>query len=79
LNILLGDLAQTTRYFTAVEQKNAEQLAELIRERDALDNQRTGQLVLRGWLFVHIPLTYGLIVFSAVHVVLVYAFSGGAR
>lgn len=79
LNILLGDLAQTQRYFTAVEQKNAGQLADLIREKDAIDNQRTGQLILRGWLFVHIPLTYGLIVFSVVHVVLVYAFSGGAR
>jgi hypothetical protein len=79
LNFLLGSLAETKRYFTAVEQKNADELAELIREKDALDNQRTGQLILKGWLFFHIPLTYGLIVFSAVHVVLVYAFSGGAR
>jgi len=79
LTILLGDLAQTKRYFTAVEQVNADQLADLIREKDALDYQRTNQLILKGWLFLHIPLTYGLIVFSAVHVVLVYAFSGGAR
>ncbi len=79
LNFLLGSLAETKRYFTKVEQANADQLAELIREKDALDNQRTGQLILKGWLFFHIPLTYGLIVFSAVHVVLVYAFSGGAR
>ena len=79
LNFLLGSLAETKRYFTKVEQANADQLAELIREKDALDNQHTGQLILKGWLFFHIPLTYGLIVFSAVHVVLVYAFSGGAR
>ena len=79
LNFLLGSLAETKRYFTAVEQANADQLAELTREKDALDSQRTAQLILKGWLFFHIPLTYGLIVFSAVHVVLVYAFSGGAR
>jgi len=79
LNFLLGSLTETKRYFTAVEQANADTLAGLIREKDALDYQRTAQLILKGWLFVHIPLTYGLIVFSAVHVVLVYAFSGGAR
>jgi hypothetical protein len=76
---LLGRLAETKRYFTAVEQANADQLAELIRLKGALDFQRTSQLILKGWLFIHIPLTYGLLVFSFVHVVLVYAFSGGAR
>jgi hypothetical protein len=79
VNFLLGSLSETKRYFTAVEQANADQLAGLIREKDALDFQRTAQLIMKGWLFIHIPLTYGLIVFSGVHVVLVYAFSGGAR
>lgn len=79
LNFLLGSLSETKRYFTAVEQANADRLADLIREKDAIDHQCTAQLMLKGWLFFHIPLTYGLIVFSAVHVVLVYGFSGGAR
>ena len=79
LNFLLGSLSETKRYFTTVEQENADTLAELIREKDAIDHQRTAQLIMKAWLFVHIPLTYGLIVFSGVHVVLVYAFSGGAR
>jgi hypothetical protein len=34
---------------------------------------------MKGWLFVHIPLTYGLLVFSVAHVVIIYSFSGGAR
>ena len=38
-----------------------------------------GTLTMKGWLFVHIPLTYGLLVFSVAHVVIIYAFSGGAR
>ena len=79
LNSLLGKLAETMRYFTATEQANAGRLAELIRQKDALDIQRTAQLTLKGWLFIHIPLTYGLILLGVVHVVLVYAFSGGAR
>jgi hypothetical protein len=79
LNSRLGSLAEHQRYFTAAERANSGRLAELIRLKDALEFQRTAQLLLKGWLFVHIPLTYGLIVFGLVHVVIVYAFSGGAR
>lgn len=79
LAALLGDLESTKRYLTAVEKDNANKIAELIREKDAMDFQWASQLVLKGWLFVHVPLTYGLLVFSAVHVVLVYAFAGGVR
>jgi len=35
--------------------------------------------VLKTWLFVHIPLTYSLLLFSLAHIVVVFAFSGGAR
>jgi hypothetical protein len=79
LTALLGSLAETKRYLTASEKTSADKLAELIRQKDAVDFQRAAQLVLKGWLFVHIPLTYGLLIFSVVHVVLVYAFAGGAR
>lgn len=79
LNALLGSLAETRRYLTAAENTNADRLAELIRQKDALDFQRSSQLALKAWLFVHIPLTYALLLYSFVHVVLVYAFSGGAR
>ncbi len=79
LNALLGSLAETRRYLTAAENANADRLADLIRQKDALDFQRSSQLALKAWLFVHIPLTYALLLYSVVHVVLVYAFSGGAR
>jgi peptidoglycan biosynthesis protein MviN/MurJ (putative lipid II flippase) len=55
------------------------ELAALVREKDTLDLHRAMQLLLKGWLFVHIPLTYGMLVFASLHVVVVYAFSGGAR
>jgi len=79
INSLLADLGQVQRYLSEDEKKTAGELAAILREKDALDLHRSVQLVLKGWLFVHIPLTYGLLVFIAAHVVLVYAFSGGAR
>lgn len=79
LSALLDSLSETKRYLTAAEKTHADQLADLIRQKDAVDFQRAAQLVLKGWLFVHIPLTYGLLIFSALHVILVYAFSGGVR
>jgi hypothetical protein len=79
LNALLADLAGVERYLNAAERKTARELAALVRQKNALDLHRSMQLVLKGWLFVHIPLTYGMLVFIAAHVVIVYAFSGGAR
>ena len=79
INSLLADLGQVQRYLSEDEKKTAGELAAILREKDALDLHRSVQLVLKGWLFVHIPLTYGMLVFIAAHVVLVYAFSGGAR
>ncbi|MFA6289647.1 MAG: hypothetical protein WC661_19880 [Opitutaceae bacterium] len=79
LNTLLDQLAELGRFLNAEEKKTVGQLADLVKQKDALDFHAAKQFLLRAWLFVHIPLTYGLLVFSFVHVVLVYAYSGGAR
>jgi hypothetical protein len=79
LNSLLADLGEVKKYLNHAEKSAAIELAALVREKDALDLHRAMQVVLKGWLFVHIPLTYGMLAFIGVHVVLVYAFSGGAR
>jgi hypothetical protein len=79
LKVKLQRLADRRRYLTQVELKAADELAEILRQKDQLDAQRAGQLLLKAWLFVHIPLTYAMLIFTAVHVVVVYAFSGGAR
>lgn len=78
LNRMLDDLGELDRYAGAEEKEKAEVLAGLIRARHALDYHWANQLVLKGWLFFHIPLTYGLFLFIAIHIVLVYAFAGGA-
>lgn len=53
-------------------------LNEIISSKADLDYQRAMQLVLKSWLFVHIPLNYGLMLFTIAHIVVVYAFAAGA-
>ncbi len=43
--------------------------------KDALDYHHAMQGVLKGWLFVHIPLTYVTLIFIVVHVVIVHTFA----
>ncbi|MEY4688773.1 MAG: hypothetical protein RIR76_2796 [Verrucomicrobiota bacterium] len=79
LNRMLAQIGEVRRFVNSEEGKSLDQLADLVRSKDAVDLQRSLQLVLKGWLFVHIPLTYSLLLASVAHIVVVYAFSGGAR
>ncbi len=79
LNALLAGLDDLRRFTSETERAALEKLAALVRQKDGLDYHRALQLVLKLWLFVHIPLTYGLLIFTALHIVLVFGFSGGAR
>jgi hypothetical protein len=76
---LLMELQDLLRFATETDSKTIEKLAALVRQKNGLDYHRSLQLALRLWLFVHIPLTYGLMIFIALHIVLVFGFSGGAR
>ncbi len=76
---LLAELEDLRRFATVAEKEKLEKLAAYVRQKDGLDYHRALQLALRLWLFVHIPLTYGLLIFTALHLVLVFGFSGGAR
>jgi len=79
LNALVAELEDLRRFANDVEREKIEKLAALVRQKDGLDYHRALQLALKLWLFVHIPLTYGLLIFTALHIVLVFGFSGGAR
>jgi hypothetical protein len=67
------------RYLNAEEKTRMSELQVLVEQKDGLDYHHALQKVLKLWLFVHVPLTYSLLIFTFVHVVLVFAFSGGAR
>jgi hypothetical protein len=79
VNGLLMELEDLRRVATSTDQETITKLVKLVRQKDGLDYHRALQLVLKLWLFVHIPLTYGLMVFTVLHVVLVFGFSGGVR
>ena len=78
LNRILNRINDLNRYLNEQERTVLEEIARLVRQKDGLDYHYALQLMLKGWLFVHIPLTYSLLVFTLVHIVLVFAFSGGA-
>ena len=79
VNALLLQLEDLRRYLSEPERLKLEQLSQLVRQKDGLDYHYALQTALKLWLFVHLPLTYSLMIFSLVHIVLVFAFSGGVR
>jgi hypothetical protein len=79
LNLLLNNIADLNRYLNDSERATMDEIATLVREKDGLDYHYSLQVVLKLWLFVHIPLTYSLLLWTLAHIVIVFAFSGGAR
>jgi hypothetical protein len=64
-----------------VDQQSREKLAaikNLVVEKDRLDFARVYLGLTKAWLFVHVPVTYALIVLTVLHVLVAYAFSSGA-
>ncbi len=78
LAALLSMLDDQRRFADASDQEKMFRLEQLMCQKDGLDYHRALQLTLKTWLFVHIPLTYGLLIFTVWHIVLVFAFSRGA-
>jgi len=72
----LKELENMDRYLNDHERQYASQLRELATKKDELDYQYALQATLKGWLFVHVPLTYGLVLLMTVHAILSYAFRG---
>jgi len=79
LNRLQTKIGELNRFLNQQEKDRMARIAEYVREKDGLDYHYTLQSALKVWLFTHIPLTYGLIILVILHVLLVTAFSGGAR
>ena len=76
---LLLEIESQKPYLNEQEKELMRELAERVCVKDDLDYQYAMQATLKYWLFMHIPLTYGLLVFILFHMVLVFAFSGGPR
>jgi hypothetical protein len=78
LRRLVDEIDNLSRY---VDQRSQEKLAAiktLVIEKDQLDFARVYLGLAKGWPFVHVPVTYALIVLTVLHVLVVYAFSSRA-
>jgi hypothetical protein len=75
-NRLRNELATLKRYANADEQTVQAELARLIDRRDDLDFHDVQQTRLRLWLFLHVGLTYLLLVLAGLHIVVAHAFRG---
>jgi hypothetical protein len=75
---LMHELQDFRRYLSDNEQAACERLFALVRRKDDLDFHEARQKLLKTWLFVHIGLTYGLVVLAVLHGLLALAFRGGA-
>lgn len=79
LHGVMTEIEELHRYLNEAERAALQPLKELVRQKDSLDYHYALQTALKLWLFVHLPLTYSLMIFSLLHIVVVFAFSGGAR
>ena len=55
--------------------KPVDELAEIVEERRQLARQKRMHHVLHGWLFVHVPLSYGLMVLATIHAIKAVAYT----
>lgn len=69
------ELTALRRFLDTREITFADRVGEQLELKRNLDAQLAGQRLLKLWLFAHIPLTYGLLVFIAAHVWLVLQYS----
>jgi hypothetical protein len=67
----IRELESSIRYANQAETASIEKLVLLIRQKYDLDYCYAQKLLLKRWLYVHIPIAYLLIAFVIIHVVLV--------
>lgn len=78
LRRIRGQIEELKRFQDTEGREALAQLDRLAEAKDGLDHQYALQLTLKSWLFIHIPLGYGVVAMSLVHVLLVYAFASAA-
>jgi len=74
---LATEIRDQQRYLSDGELQLMRDINRQLQKKDELDSQYALQLALKLWLFVHIPLTYALLIFMFFHLILVHAWSGG--
>ena len=78
LTRLTDEIDNLSRYVDKKSQDKLAAIKTLMVEKDRLDFARVYFGLTKGWLFVHVPATYALVVLTVLHILVVYAFSSGA-
>jgi len=73
---MLTEIDAQNRYLNDKERVVLHTLRGLVKRKDDLDFQYALQAMLKYWLFFHIPMTCCLLMFSAFHLLVVYAYAG---
>ncbi len=73
---MIAEIEELDRFLGEDQRKAGRSLVELVKRKDDLDYHTAIQSRLKGWLFIHVGLTYSLLIFVFVHVILVHAFRG---
>ena len=74
---LISEIEELDRFLAQEDRSVSRKLAIMVRKKDDLDYHTAMQGRLKVWLFVHIAMTYSLLIFSVVHGVLAHSFGGG--
>jgi len=73
---LQADIAGLERHLDAREMEILNKLREVVSAKNDLDYHFALQSMLKYWLFIHIPVTFALLLFTFVHIILIHAFLG---
>jgi hypothetical protein len=77
LKQLTDEIDTLSRYVDQQSQEKLAAIRNLVVEKDRLDFARVYLGLTKGWLFVHVPVTYALIVLMVLHILVAYSFSSG--
>jgi hypothetical protein len=78
LKHLMTEMDNLATYLDRTGENKLAYIRTLVIEKDQLDVLATYHALTRGWLLVHVPATYALVVLVVLHVLVVHAFSAGA-
>jgi hypothetical protein len=74
---LTDEIENLERYVDKQGKDKLMAIKSLVIEKDRLDFAHTYLWLTKIWLFIHVPMTYSLIVLAVLHVIVVYSFSAG--
>jgi hypothetical protein len=77
LRHLIDEIDEVSRYVDARNRDKLGVIRDFVIEKDGLDFAHVHLGLSRGLMFLHVPITYALIVLTIAHVMIVYAFASG--